>query len=126
MNPRTLATTTWVLVLAAATPTAVQAGYLGCKNDLNVPVIVQVSATVNGRVARGQPHVINPRESAWDPVNQIGVKNITITDAQQRVIFSGAVNYVGKDLYFSIQLDNSEKPPKVKLYPIALPVVPKR
>jgi len=111
-------------VVAIAGQTA--AGWMAYRNDTTVPVILQGSSILpNGTERRGTPHRINPREAAWDQVIGAGVKILTIYDVQGRVVSRDTVPFVGKDLFFSIQLEvivkGNEKVIKTRLVPVPDP-----
>jgi len=95
-----------VMPAIPAIPAIPVPGWLVYRNDTNVQIIVQASVFINKQEVRGAPHVINPKETAWDQVSQRGLKTITILDAAtKRTLHREDVNYNGKDLIYSVQLD---------------------
>jgi hypothetical protein len=68
---------------------------------------------------------MNAREAAWDQVSGIGPKTITIYDYKNRQIGKETVNFAGKDLFFSIQVDvagkGMDKTFKARLVPLPDP-----
>jgi hypothetical protein len=114
------------LALFAWAPETGFAGSLGYQNMTNLVVMVQGSSTdAKGMVHKGPPHQINPKESAFDQVATPGAKTITIYDPKQAnvIYYQGTINFAGKDLLFSIQLDNAPgAAQKVKLVPVPIPM----
>jgi hypothetical protein len=111
------------IAMPAAPP---KVGWLVYRNDSPISVLVQASIMgPNNQERRGAPHQMNPREAAWDQVSTPGPKTITIYDSNGKVIFRDSINYVGKDLFFSIQAEvtvkGKEKIVKGKLVPLADP-----
>lgn len=104
----------------------VASGWLAYRNDTTLPIVLQGSTVLpNGTERRGTPHQINPREAAWDQVIGAGPKILTIYDAKGRVLSRDTVQFVGKDLFFSIQLDiavkGADKIVKTRLVPVPDP-----
>src|SRR5262245_28663430 len=111
-------------VVLAFCPGALQAAWLGFRNDLNASVIIQTVTVVNG-VAREKPRVflLAPSEVSIDPVIQPVNKLIVISDAKtKRVLFQDTIP-VNADLFFSVQ---TNPPDKAKLVPAKMPMLPKR
>lgn len=109
-----------------AIPVQTVSGWLAYRNDTAVPVFLQGSVILpNGTERRGTPHQINPREAAWDQVIGAGPKILTIYDAKGRLLSRDTVPFVGKDLFFSIQLEvlvkGNEKIIKTRLVPVPDP-----
>jgi hypothetical protein len=116
----------WALAAVVALgvlPGSVRACWLGFRNDLNVPVIVQGSSVVNKVVRQGKPHLLYPGEVSWDCILQPGVKAIRVYDAKARgrVLYEGPVTCGAKDLLFSVTID-SGPPPRAVLAPAKLPM----
>jgi hypothetical protein len=115
-------------------PVPLSAAWMGYRNDTNGPVVIQAMAIVNNIPVRGQVHILQPGEIAYDRVIILGNKWIVIADAKQptRTLYQGAVPFTGNDLFFSVQ---SEAPPanqpkvqrqflqKVKLTPAKAPTM---
>jgi hypothetical protein len=101
------------------------AGWMAYRNDSLVQVLVQASSMgPNNQERRGPPHLINPREAAADQVFGAGPKTITVYDAKgSRVLGRVSVNFVGKDLFFSVgvEFDKNKQPIKATLTPVPDP-----
>jgi hypothetical protein len=111
-------------IVATAWPGALQAAWLGFRNDLSAPVVIQTVTVVNG-VARERPRILllGPGEVSIDPVIQPVHKLIVISDAKtKRVLFQETLA-VTNDLFFSVQ---SSPPDRAKLVPTKMPTPPKR
>lgn len=121
------------LVLCGAWPQSAHAAWLGFRNDIPGPVVVQGANVVNNVIRRGKPLPLNPTEIAWDQVPQPGNRLITVYDTRTgRVLFQGVIPVAAADLFFSIQLDLNpippapDKGPRVKLVPTKPPSPPPR
>jgi hypothetical protein len=129
-----------VLGVVAAEPARATAAWLGFRNDMKVPVIVQGTTVLRiGQriiVRQGKAMVLSPGDVSWEPVLEAGNRYITVTEANPpgRVLHQGVVPVVGNDLFFSIQLDpppppaKGEKPlpPRAKLVLTKPPMPPPR
>jgi hypothetical protein len=91
-------------VMVPAPPQAIPGGWFGYTNDTQIRLVVQVSSIINNVERRGQPRTINPRERALDP-QQAGVKIVTIMDPQLQVVGKFQINFLGRDAFYSIQVD---------------------
>jgi hypothetical protein len=110
------------LLALAAGPS--QAGWLGFRNDLAVPVIVQSNIVVNNKVGPGKTFRLYPGEVSWDAIIQGGNRRIVIVDAKKptRVLFQDIIP-VNNDAFYSIQVDT---PTRAKIVPTKMPPPPKR
>jgi hypothetical protein len=112
------------LVVASTGPAQIAAppnvSWIAYRNDTPVQVLVQASSGDR----KAPPHRVNPREAAYDQVGQ-GPKTVTIAiyDTKGQLLCAEAVNFTGRDLFFSIQIDapKGAKTIKVKLVPLADP-----
>jgi hypothetical protein len=103
---------------------AANAGWLAFRNDSPILVIVQTASPgPNGQPRRNAAHQLNPREAAWDQVTGQGPKTVTVYDAKGRELCRETVNFAGKDLFFSVQveLNAKDKTLKAKLIPVPDP-----
>jgi hypothetical protein len=105
-------------LLAGAAPLA-EAAWLGYRNDLKAPVVIQGASIINNVLRRGKPRVLHPGEVAWDTILTPGNKLITVYDAKQptRVLYQGTVQFRDEDLFFAVQPDPKGPPPKALLVP---------
>jgi hypothetical protein len=118
--------------LLALLPTNADAAWLGFKNQLSGPVIIQNAVIVNNVVRRGKPALLQPGASGWDAIPQPGSVMVTIYDANQpsRILFQGTVMSV-KDLFFAVETDSTipagaKLMPRAKLTPTMPPMPPPR
>src|ERR1051325_8988121 len=65
------------LLLGAAAPAGADPG-LAFRNDLHTPVLVQGASVVHGMIRRGQPLLIPPGRTAYDPNLPLGNRQITV------------------------------------------------
>lgn len=95
-------------------PTLAAAEVVVLRNDTMVPVIVQGSCVVNGKVIRSRAIQIQPGDTA--NIILPGNKIITVHDARPPLplINTSTVPAGKEDLYLSIQVDT---PTKAKLEP---------
>jgi hypothetical protein len=124
------------LILVAAEPASAAAAWLGYRNDMKMPVIVQGATVQRNVVRRGKALLLFPGDVSWEPILEAGNRIITVYDANQpaRVLYQGVIPIIGNDLFFSIQLEpppppaKGEKPlpPRVKLVPAKPPMPPPR
>jgi hypothetical protein len=108
------------LALGGFLPARAAAGSLGFQNDTNLVVMVQGSSTdAQGRVHFGQPHKLNPKDTAWEKVGP-GVKNIIIYDPKnpKTIFYQGPINVGVKDELFSVSQDAAKN---VKIAPLPAP-----
>ena|SRR5581483_8925926 len=121
----------WLLGGASAARAGV---WLGFRNELPVPVVMQGASVVKSTVRRDRPHLLYPGEVAWDSVSSSGDKVLTIYYAKQptQVLYYDTIPSTGGDQFFAIQLDppppvprgQKPLPPKVKLVPAQAPSPP--
>lgn len=89
-------------VLVAAP--ALRADWVGYRNDMKQPVVIQAEVVIRNVVRRGKLNQLQPGEIAWDPIVVPGNRSITIYDAKtKRVLFKGPINM--GDQFFSVQTD---------------------
>jgi len=102
-----------------------EAGWLGLRNDLPTPVIVQGATVVNNVARPGRPHLLYPGEVTWDSILAPSVKHVVITDpkARNRVLYQGPIRCAGNDLFFSLRIDPAP-PGRVLLVPGKVPAAP--
>jgi hypothetical protein len=128
------------LLIVAAEPARAAAAWLGFRNDMKVPVVVQ-GATIQrigqrNVLRRGKAVLLSPGDVSWEPILEAGNRYITVTEANPpgRGFYQGVVPVLGNDLFFSIQLEpppppaKGEKPlpPRVNLVPAKPPMPPPR
>lgn len=98
--------TALLVFVAFGTQVSTAAG-IAFKNDLGPlqPVIVQGAKVEAVMLRSGQPLLIFPGRINWDNRLDVGVRLIVIYDANQptRVLYRGPVQFLGQDLFFSIQ-----------------------
>lgn len=100
------------------------AGWLAYRNDSKFTIVVQASYVVNNQERRGPPHLMNPRDAASDQVFGAGPKIITVSDPKTgRQLGRLVVPFVGKDLFFLIQVDGGANnvPVRATVIPVADP-----
>src|SRR5262245_46480166 len=68
------------LALALMLPAALQAETLTFRNDTNVPVVIQGTCVVRGKVVHDQPQIIQPNGTA--KIQLPGNKTVNIYDAK--------------------------------------------
>lgn len=128
-RPATLAL---VLGLLSLCPGIAQAGWVGFRNETNVPVVVQITHVVRPREQHGKPHLIQPGNVTWEAVMQPGAKRITVYNANQprQVLYQGPLLYAGNDLFFAVQLEAPTPGmpvpllPKLTVQPAKAPTLP--
>ncbi len=105
--PRRLATLV-ALGLLTLLPVRAVAETLVLKNDTPVPIIVQATIVVRGRVLRDRPVQIQPGDSA--NINLPGNKLITVADAKTlKPVHTQTVPGAATDQEYSIQVDGANK-----------------
>jgi hypothetical protein len=113
--------------IAQQKPGGSKVGWMAYRNDTPIAIMVQASVPgPNNQERRYPAHQMNPREAAWDQVSGIGYKTIRVYDAKGKELCKESVNYTGKDLFFSIQLEvttgkGNEKITKAKVIPVPDP-----
>jgi hypothetical protein len=92
-----------VLMLGSA-PAAPAFGIL-FQNDLPMPVLVQGATQLRGMLRRGQPILILPGRKGIDLGVPLGLRQITIYDANQpnRILHRETILFQGQELRFRIQ-----------------------
>lgn len=119
----------WRPILAVAVlvlvPAALEAAGIGFRNDTKQKIYVQGSMVVNGQVKqRGPLLTIKPGDTDWDTNLPKGARTITIYDANNRILWQGAIPFDGiTDQYFSFQAVPvaPNQPPRFKLKELPLP-----
>jgi hypothetical protein len=104
---------------------APQGTWLGFRNDLNVPIVIQSGVMVrNVMRPQGKPRVLYPGEVSLDPIIPPGNRVIIIANAKRpnQVLLQDNLT-INKDQFFSVQLD---PPAKAKLVPARMPTLPRR
>jgi hypothetical protein len=93
------------LVLGLALPASLRAEVLTFRNDTKVPVVIQGTCVVRGKVVHDQPQIIQPGGTA--KIQLPGNKTVTIYDAKNTNVqyFQGSIPGGNDDLYFSVQPD---------------------
>jgi hypothetical protein len=111
------------LALGLALPSAAPAEVLAFRNDTNVPVVIQGTCVIRGKVVHDQPQVIAPGGSV--KIQLPGNKTVTIYDAKNTNVqyFQGSIPGGNDDLYFSIQADPAN-PGKAKCEQVKPPGTP--
>jgi hypothetical protein len=96
-----------VFLASASSARAADNGWLGFRNDTNVPIIVRGVSIINRVARQGPPHVLQPGQECWDVMIAPGNKLILIADAKQptRTLLQQTIKYAGVSLFFSIQAD---------------------
>jgi len=99
-----------VIALAVATPGAWAGGWLGYRNDLGHPVVLQAT-TDKGQP--GKPLTLQPGESTCDWVNDTAARKIVVLDGRERppkselVRFEAATTEKG-DVLFIVRMVTRE------------------
>ena len=105
-------------------PTSVShAAGIGFKNDVkNAAILIQGASKFNGMIRRGQPIVLLPGRTGFDPNIPPGLRQITIIDANQpnRILLRQTIPVppTNQNLYFSIQEANAPGPFPLRLVPL--------
>jgi hypothetical protein len=112
----------WMVLTASVVlimPRALQAAWLGFRNDLKVPIVVQGTTVINNVARRDKPQTLYPGEVSWDPILRPGSKLIMIYDTKRppRLLFQDTIT-IKDDLFLSIQVDKTGKP---QLVPTKMP-----
>lgn len=82
------------------------AGWLAYRNDSKFTVAVQASQLVNNQERRGPAHLMNPKDAASDQVFGMRQVAINVYDPKTgRQLGRLVVPFVGKDLFFLIQIE---------------------
>lgn len=125
MMSRTITNLGFACAVMLVVPAGVQAAWLGFRNDLRTPVIIQTHNVVNGVVTREKPRilVLAAGEISIDPVIQPVHKLIEIRDAKTNRVLFRETRPITKDTFFSLQVN---PPDKVKLVEAKLPMPPQR
>jgi hypothetical protein len=113
-----------IILVLGSTAQAGDQGWLGFRNDSNVPIIVQGVSVVNGMPRQGPRYALQPGQECWYVLISQGNKLILVADARQPTIplLRDTVNYSGTDLFYSIQAASTS--PVQKSSPIAKPGQP--
>lgn len=92
------------------------------RNDVNVPVVVQVTSVYRGVYRRDRPHLLRPGDTTAPGILLPGDKLVTITDAHipTHILFQGALPAASLDQYFRILAD--EPSPRVRVLPCPPPL----
>lgn len=93
--------------LVAAEKVSAAGPSLGYSNDTRGPLVIQLSTMIGNQERKWQPRSINPRERNFEPIAVPGVKVIylTVLDPQFRQIAKFPINFTGRDMFYSIQVD---------------------
>lgn len=110
-----------IFLVLTAWPVVGRAAWMGFRNDINIPIIVQGASVIRGEVHQGKLHVLYPGEVSWDCIVQPGTKQIRIYDPQKRVLLNGTVTAADGDLFFSVQI---VPPGQARLVPVKAPAPP--
>jgi hypothetical protein len=114
------------IALLALAPGSLQAAWLGFRNDVNVPVIVQGGVVVipGKQIRWDKPRLLYPGEIFWDAILKPGNKIISIYEAKKpnRMVYQDTIT-ISEDVFYSIQPD---PPGKVKLIKTKMPKPPQR
>jgi hypothetical protein len=75
---------------------------------------------IGNQERKSQPRSINPRERNFEPVVVPGVRVVFVTvfDAQLRQLSKTRLNFIGRDAFYSIQVDATQT---VRLVEVRLP-----
>jgi hypothetical protein len=92
-------------------PAAAEAAVLSFRNETDSPIMVQGISVINRVARRGKLHVLRPGEVGQEPIFAPGSKLIIIADAKQptRILCQEAIQFTGTDLFYAIQLEESDK-----------------
>jgi hypothetical protein len=112
------------ILVGGMLPSSLEAAWLGFRNDLKFPIVVQGTTIINNVVRRDKPQVLYPGEVSWDPILRPGSKVIMIYDAKRtaRPLFQENVT-IKDDLFLSVQGDAVGK---IQLVPTKMPLMPRR
>lgn len=96
-----------MLALSGVRSVAADGGWMGFRNDTNVPIVIQGVSIINRVPRQGPRHILQPGQECWDVMIAKGNKLILIADAKQptRALMQQTVTYSGTDLFFSVQPD---------------------
>jgi hypothetical protein len=105
-------------------PASLQAAWLGFRNDLAVPIVVQRGTLTNNQMRQEKPQVLYPGDVILEPVLRTGTWTVTIAEAKKpnRVLLQDTI-LLNVDRFFSVQ---GVPPAKVKLVPAPMPTPPRR
>src|SRR5262245_43533479 len=86
-------------------PGLVAAEVLAFRNETGSPIVVQGASTVQGKVQRDRPYLLQPNESCR--ISLPGDKLITMYDPRMpnQILFKGNYPAGSEDLHFAIRLD---------------------
>jgi hypothetical protein len=91
-----------------------RAGSIGFRNEMKIPVVVQGVGIVNNVLVQGRRHTLQPGGICYERIVAPGTKTITVVDARQptRILYKGTINFVGGDMFYSIQAATAQAPSK--------------
>ena len=112
----------WLTILGS---TPVHAGWLGFRNDSNQVLLVQTGVVVDNRPSWNKPQKLYPGEVAWESIagKKELICQVALASQPDKPILQQAISFEGKDLFFSVQVEQpppkkkgeAPPPPKVKL-----------
>jgi hypothetical protein len=116
--------TVLALAVLGMLPANLQAAWLGFRNDLTIPIVIQRSIVINNQMRPEKAHVLYPGDVIQEPVLRPGNWTVTIAEYKKprRVLFQDAI-LINADKFFSVQ---TAAPGKVKLVPAQMPMPPRR
>lgn len=115
------------LVAGALFASSAWAGWLGFRNDLAHPVVIQSTSKVNGSVFRCAPQFLHAGEVTWDFVAENTVKQITICDGRApRGMLHRFETTMGKDeRLYAVQLQAAGEKGEKTVQAVEIPARPK-
>jgi hypothetical protein len=116
--------TVLALAVLGMLPATLQAAWLGFRNDLAVPVVIQRSILINNQLRPEKAQVLYPGDVILEPVLRPGNWTVTIAEYRKprRMMFQDTI-LINADKFFSVQ---TAGPAKVKLVPARMPIPPRR
>jgi hypothetical protein len=97
-----------IAIALLVVPSLARAETLQFQNQTPVPVVIQLSCVVGGKLQRDRPHLLNPSDKS-PAVSLPGNKLLTIYEAKvpNRMLFQSVIPGGADDQSFSIQVDGT-------------------
>ena len=105
-------------VVCLMTPLTAHSAGIAFRNDYNTSVVVQGGSVVNGMLRTGKPVVVHTRRIGWDMNLGVGVRHVTIYDANipGRVLLRQPIRFEGTNTFYSIRPNTNPR----SQYPVML------
>jgi hypothetical protein len=91
-------------LLMAATPATSRAAGIAFTNKLDGPIVIQGASVINGVLVRGQPILVQPGKTGYDPNLVQGFRQIVIYDANKpkEQLMKKTIQFFGVDTHYHV------------------------